>query len=112
MLFDDQTNFMGASPSRHKREEDVLAAIHHYDDVPPSIRRLWSDRAPEFVAAAYTIRTTRPLAHYTSAPGRHASKAERYIRTAEEGTRASLIQSGFSDAWWSLCLMLWIMQYN
>ena len=60
---DDLTSFLGGAPSNRKTKEVVLEAIHRFDDVPPIIRRWWSDRAAEIMAASRAVRERRPLAH-------------------------------------------------
>ena len=112
MLTDDLTSFLGANPSNSKDADTVVEAVHRYDDAVPAVRRWWSDRAPEFLSAARYIRTLRPLAHFTSVPWRHAPKAERTNRTCSEGTRAALIHSGLSEAWWPLALLFWVALWN
>ncbi len=89
-------------PSKRKQEEDVLRAINQFDDAIPQIRRMFSDRAGEIMAAARTIRSQRAFAHFVAIPFRHASKAERTNRTATECVRAMLIQAGFPEPWWPL----------
>ena len=75
VMTDDITEFMGASPSNHKTKYTVVEAVHRYDDTPPKIRRWWSDRASEIIAASRHIRSIRPLAHCTSIAWRHAGQA-------------------------------------
>ena len=77
---DDLTSFLGGAPSNRKTKEVVLEAVHRFDDVPPIIRRWWSDRAAEIMAASRDVRERRPLAHYTSIPWRHAARAEKSNR--------------------------------
>ena len=96
---DDITKFLGGSPSNSNTKEVVVESVHGFDDVPPAIRRWWSDRAPELEAASRYIRTIRPLAHFTSIPWRHAPRAERSNRSATGGATAVLMQSGLSEAW-------------
>ena len=98
--------------SNTKEAKVVVELVHRFDDIPPKIRRWWSDRAAELLAAAAIIRALRPLAHFTSVPYRHAPKAERTNRTASEGTRAALIQSGLDESWWPLALLFWIAMWN
>ena len=62
-----ETEFLGVLPSKRKLASDVVRALHDLDD-PGSlaIRRLLSDRAPEFVSAGRTFAvfsTLRPLRH-------------------------------------------------
>ena len=45
MLTDDQTAFLGASPSDSKEADAVIEAVHRFDNVVPEIRRWWTDRA-------------------------------------------------------------------
>ena len=90
----------------------VVEAIHRFDDVPPVIRRWWSDRAPELLAASRYIRARRPLAHFTSIPWRHAARAEKTNRTVSEGARTVLIQSGLSEAWWPFAMLHWLAMWN
>ena len=45
-------------------------------------------------------------------PYRHASKAERTNRTAVESTRASLLQAGFPDTWWAVCMIYFVAMWN
>ena len=112
MLTDDLTSFLGANPTNSKDKDVVVEAVHRYDDAVPAVRRWWSDRAAEFLAAARYIRSLRPLAHFTSVPWRHAPRAERSNRTATEGTRCAVIQSGFNEAWWALALLYWVAMWN
>ena len=59
---------------------------------------MYTDNAPELIAAV-----SRPkLKHNTSTPYRSTANsiAERSIRTATEGTRTLLEQSGFPVIWW------------
>ena len=81
-VHDEKTNFFMAFPSHSRSAEAVLDAVHRFDDANPTIRRWCSDSAPEFSAAARTIRTTRPLAHYRSTPYRPQAngRAERKDR--------------------------------
>ncbi|CAK0824602.1 unnamed protein product, partial [Prorocentrum cordatum] len=112
MLTDDLTMFLGAGPSNSKEASVVVELIHRHDEVPPTIRRWWSDRAAEFLAASRQVRSLQPLAHFTSAPWRHAPTAERTNRTASEGTRALLIQSGLEEAWRAMALLFWVAMWN
>ena len=63
-----------------------------------SIKLMYTDNAPEFIAAAHRLK----LKHDTSTPYRSIAKsvAERPIRTVTEGTRTLLEQSGFPVQWW------------
>ena len=90
LITDQETEFLGVLPSKRKLASDVvLRALHDFDDPDsPAIRRLLSDRAPEFFSAGRTLRSSRPFAHFVTVPYRHASKAERTNRTAVESTRA------------------------
>ena len=103
-----------AFPSHSRSAEAVLDAVHRFDDANPTIRRWWSDSAPEFSSAARTIRTTRPLAHYRSTPYRPQAngKAERKNRLAIAGARCLLLQSGLSERWWPLAICCWAAMYN
>ncbi|CAK0884153.1 unnamed protein product [Prorocentrum cordatum] len=112
MLTDDLTVFLGAGPSNSKEAGVVVELIHRCDDVPPAIRRWWSGRAAEFLAASRRVRSLRPLAHFASAPWPRAPKAERTNRTASEGARALLIQSGLDEACWAMALLFWIAMWN
>ena len=49
---DENTYFFMAFPSHSRSAEAVLDAVHRFDDAVPTIRRWWSDSAPEFSAAA------------------------------------------------------------
>ena len=64
-----------------------MDAVHRFDNDVPAVRRGWTDAAPEVAFAAQTIRATRPLAHYTSAPHRPQAngRAERVNRLLIEG---------------------------
>ena len=87
LLIDDQTVFMGGSPSKSKSHKSVISITHAYDDDIPAVRRWWSDRASEFIKASQCIREIRPLAHYFSIPRRHTgNKAERYIQRLRQLT--------------------------
>ncbi|CAK0892990.1 unnamed protein product, partial [Prorocentrum cordatum] len=112
MLTDQETDFLGASSAKHKRSTDVVQAIYFFDDPVLVIRRLFSDRSEEFLAASKAIRSIRPFARFVSVPHRHASKAERTNRTASEGTRASLLQAGFPESWWAICMLYWVAMWN
>ena len=109
---DEITSFLGGFPSNFKNKEAVIEFVHRFDNVPPEIRRWWSDCAPEFRAAARTIQRQRPLAHFTSIPWRHAPRAEKSNRTVTEGARTVLIQSGLNEAWWPLAMLHWIAMWN
>ena len=52
------------------------------------------------------------LAHFVTVPYRHASKAERTNRTAVGSTRASLLQAGFPDTWWAVCMIYFVAMWN
>ena len=67
---------------------------------------------PEFLSAGRTLRSSRPFAHFVTVPYRHASKAERTDRTAVESTRASLLQAGFPDTWWAVCMIYFVAMWN
>ena len=96
LITEQETEFLGVLPSKRKLASEVICALHDFDDPgSPAIRRLISDRAPEFLSAGRTLRSSRPFAHFVTVPYRHASKAERPNRTAVECTRASLLQAGF-----------------
>ena len=105
IITDDITRFMGGFPSNWKNAEVVIEAVHRFDEIPPEIRRWWTDRAAELLKASRIIRAQRPLAHFVSIPWRHAPRAERSNRTVTEGARSVLIQSGLSEAWWPLAMM-------
>ena len=96
LITDQETESPDVLPSKRKLASEVIRALHDFDD-PGSlaIRRLISDRAPEFLSAGRTVRSSRPFAHFVTVPYRHASKAERTNRTAVECTRASLLHAGF-----------------
>ena len=113
-MFDELSKFRGARVSNTRTKEDVIEAIHYFDDPVPVIRRWWTDNAPEFAAAASFIRQSRPLGHYTSIPKRPQSNAiaERNNRTTVEGARTCLIQSGFDDKWYPLAFLFWLMLAN
>ena len=44
IITDEFTKFLGGFPSNRKTREVVVEAIHRFDDVPPAIRRWWTDR--------------------------------------------------------------------
>ena len=112
VITDDLTGFIGVFPSHTKEADAVVEMIHRYDNVPPEIRRWWTDRAAEFLAAAMAVRRLRPLAHFTSIPWRHAPKAEHSNRVATEGGRAGLIQAGLPESWWPLAITFWTSMFN
>ena len=99
IITDGFTKFLGGFPSNRKTREVVVEAIHRFDDVPLAIRRWWTDRGAELLAASRCIRELRPLAHFTSIPWRHAARAENSNRKVSEGARSVLLQSGLSEAW-------------
>ena len=78
-------------PSRIKSWDAVVESLHRCDDVPPRIRRICAGRGAELLAASKHIRV-RPFALFTSAPYRHAPKAERTNWTVAEGTRSRLVR--------------------
>ena len=80
-LTDELTGFLGLQAAKSKKATVVLDSIHRFDDTPPKIIRGWSDRAPEYLAAARLVREQRPLAHFVSPPHRHAHRAERTGRS-------------------------------
>ena len=82
-----------------KRDIAVTEAVHLFDHTPPQIRRWFTDRADDVLAAAAHIREMRSLAHYTTVPWRHAAKAEKTNRTVSDGTRAALIQAALGEEW-------------
>ena len=113
LITDQETEFLGVLPSKRKLASDVVRALHDLDDPgSPAIRRLLSDRAPEFVSAGRTLRSSRPFAHFVTVPYWHASKAERTARTAVESTRASLLQAGFPDTWWAVSKIYFVAMWN
>lgn len=79
-----------------------------------AVRRWWTDRAPEFAAAAKTIAASRPLAHYQSIPHRPQANgiAERSNRLIVEGTRCLLQQAGLGEEWWPLAACHWAACFN
>jgi len=112
VLTDDLTHFMGIFPSHAKDADTVVEFVHRFDETPPVVRRWWSDRAEEFLAASRRIRALRPLAHFTAVPWRHAPRAEHSNRVATEGARALLLQAGMPDAWWPLGVTFWTAMWN
>ena len=92
----------------------MVDALHEHDSCPPRVRRLWTDSAPEFRAAARHIRQQRPFAHYSSTPHRPQAngRAERFNRLAIEGTRATLMACGMPDRWWPLAIQQWAACFN
>ena len=92
-IHDEKTGYFSAFPSHARDAEAVLDAVHRFDDDEPAIRRWWTDAAPEFAAAARTIRSTRPLAYYNSTLPRLQAigRAERVNRLMIEGTRCLLM---------------------
>ena len=76
LITDQETEFWGVLPSKRKLASEVIRALHDFDDPgSPAIRRLISDRAPEFLSAGRTLRSSRPFAHFVTVPHRHASKS-------------------------------------
>ena len=63
-------------------------------------------------SAGRTLRSSRPFAHFVTVPYRHASKTDRTNRTAVECTRASLLQAGFPDTWWAVCMIYFVAMWN
>ena len=99
----------------HTRKVSAVAdAVHKFDDAQPEVRRWWTDAAPEFAAAARTIRSTRHLAHYRSTPYRPQAygRAERKHRLAIQGTRCLLTTGGLSEKLWVLAIAMFAMMYN
>ena len=96
LITDPGTEFLGVLPSKRKLASEVICALHDFDDPgSPAIRRLISDRAPEFLSAGRTLRSS-----------------ERTNRTAVEFTRASLLQAGFQDSWWAVCMIYFVAMWN
>ena len=113
LITDQETEFLGVQPSKHKLASEVVRALHDFGDPgSPAIRRLLSDRALEYLSAVRTLRSSRPFAHFVTVPYRHASEAERTNRTAVESTRASLLQAGFPDTWWAVCMIYFVAMWN
>ena len=76
LITDQETEFLGVLPSKRQLASEVIRALHDFDDPgSPAIRRLISDRAPEFLSAGRTLRSFRPFAHFVTVPYRHASKS-------------------------------------
>ena len=49
LIKDQETEFLGVLPSKRKLASEVIRALHDFDDPgSPAIRRLISDRSPEF----------------------------------------------------------------
>ena len=68
---------MSYLPSKRKLASEVIRALHDFDDPgSPAIRRLISDRAPEFFSAGRTLGSFRPFAHFVTVPYRHASRGQ------------------------------------
>lgn len=110
----EQTTFCMAHPSNARETETVLDAMHQFDDDVPAVRRWWTDAALEFAFAARTIRSTRSLDHYKSAPycPQANGRAERLNRMMIEGTRCFLFQAGLGQRRRPLAIMLPCMNYN
>ena len=69
LITDQETEFWGVLPSKRKLASEVIRALHDFDDpCSPAIRRLISDRGPEFffcwpnVAIFSTLRSLRDSA--------------------------------------------------
>ena len=59
LITDQETEFLGVLPSKRKLASEVVRALHDFDDPgSPAIRRLLSDRAPEFFSAGRTLRSS------------------------------------------------------
>ena len=111
LITDQEMEFWSVLPSKRKLASEVVRALHDFDDPgSPAIHRLISDRAPEFLSACRTLRSSRPFAHFVTVPYRHASKAERTNRTAVEST--SLLQAGFQDTWLAVCMIYFVAMWN
>ena len=77
LITDQETEFLGVLPSKRKLASEVVRALHDFDDPgSPAIRRLLSDRAPEFLSAGRTLRSSRPFAHFVTVPYRYVSKGQ------------------------------------
>ena len=67
LITDQETEFLGVLPSKRKLASEVVRALHDFDDPgSPAIRRLLSDRAPEFLSAGRTLRSSRHFAHFVT----------------------------------------------
>ena len=56
LITDQETEFWGVLPSKRKLASEVIRALHDFNDPgSPAIRRLISDRAPEFLSAGRTF---------------------------------------------------------
>lgn len=114
VVTDEKTDFRAVFASKTKCASSIVQRLHVFEGPLQTVRRWWTDSAPEFASAARRLREIRPLAHYQSVPRRPQANgvAERANRVVIEGTRCALLQSGMSDAWWTLAAHHWAMCYN
>ena len=90
LLTHEISEFLGARPSKMKRDIAVTQAVHLFDHTPPQIRRRFTDRAVELLSAAGHIREMRLLAHHTTTPWRGAAMVD--------GRSSASASAGVSEA--------------
>ena len=120
--FDDQrvalvvkdvfSKFRYVYPSYTKEGEQVLEDLLHFVGVDDDIKVMYSDNAPELIDGVKQL--DRRIRHVTSREyaNQNKSVAEREIRTALEGTRANLVQSGLPEKFWPLAAQHHAMALN
>ena len=113
-VHDEKTDFFMAFPSQSRSAEAVLDTVHRFNDANPTMRRWWTDSAPEFAVAARTIRSTQRLAHYRSTRCRPQAngRAESKNRLAIEGICSLLMTRGLPERSWPLAITKWTAMYN
>ncbi len=107
---DRATKYLMVYPQALRNTDQTRRALAMFQG-RVKIKVLHSDPAPEIVAAAKELKIDQ---HNTATPGRKEGNAiaERSVRTALEGTRGALAQSGMALAWWSYAIQHYCMSVN
>jgi hypothetical protein len=101
VCLDRATRWIEVYPTTNKSARETISALNDFTG-GNTIKHLYSDNAPELVAAGEEVAQT----HSFSTPGRSESNgvAERHLRIAAEGGRAALTQSGLPNVWWNFAV--------
>ena len=110
IILDYYTRFIGAYPSKTRDVNEAHDSIHRFCGVDARPKAVYSDNAPEIIAAV------RPIGGHSATCTPHVpatnGAAENCVRKVTEGTACSLDQSGFSFQWWNAAMQCFTFLRN
>ena len=100
IIKDVYSKFRYIYPAEAKDTESCINSFKHFFEVEDKISIIYSDSAPELIAAARGLKARLVTARVYN--NENKSVIEREIRTIFEGTRANLEQAGAGVKLWPL----------